>query len=97
MSEPVPLPDQPHTYNDEQLFIVECQAIRCPPGTKAPPRPPGRPRPVYPDDFPPLKEPPSAKRPDEPADDQAPGVTELTGMDLIQRELGGQVISDIED
>ncbi|HEY6311008.1 MAG TPA: DNA polymerase III subunit gamma and tau [Streptosporangiaceae bacterium] len=35
--------------------------------------------------------------PDEPADDQAPGVTELTGMDLIQRELGGQVIGEIED
>ena len=24
-------------------------------------------------------------------------VTELTGMDLIQRELGGRVIGDIED
>jgi hypothetical protein len=24
-------------------------------------------------------------------------VTELTGMDLIQRELGGQVIGEIED
>ena len=35
--------------------------------------------------------------PDEPADDQASGVTELTGMDLIQRELGGQVIDEIED
>jgi hypothetical protein len=38
-----------------------------------------------------------AEDPDEPADDHAPGVTELTGMDLIQRELGGQVISDTED
>jgi DNA polymerase-3 subunit gamma/tau len=35
--------------------------------------------------------------PDEPDGDQAPVVTELTGMDLIQRELGGQVISEIED
>ena len=35
--------------------------------------------------------------PDEPADDQAPGVTELSGMDLVHRELGGQVISEIED
>jgi len=26
----------------------------------------------------------------------APAVPELTGMDLIQRELGGQVISEIE-
>jgi hypothetical protein len=30
------------------------------------------------------------------ADGPAPGATELTGMDLIQRELGGQVISEIE-
>ena len=35
--------------------------------------------------------------PDEPDGDQAPVVTELTGMDLIQRELGGQVIGEIED
>ncbi len=34
---------------------------------------------------------------DEPADEQASGAAELTGMDLIQRELGGQVISEIED
>jgi hypothetical protein len=27
----------------------------------------------------------------------ASGPAELTGMDLIQRELGGQVISEIED
>jgi len=33
----------------------------------------------------------------EPADDQASDATELTGMDLIQRELGGQVIGEIED
>jgi DNA polymerase-3 subunit gamma/tau len=33
----------------------------------------------------------------EPEGDQAPVVTELTGMDLIQRELGGQVIGEIED
>ncbi|HTX28782.1 MAG TPA: DNA polymerase III subunit gamma and tau [Streptosporangiaceae bacterium] len=36
--------------------------------------------------------------PDEPsADDAASGPAELTGMDLIQRELGGRVISEIED
>jgi DNA polymerase III subunit gamma/tau len=35
--------------------------------------------------------------PDEPDGDQAPVVTELTGMDLIQRELGGQVIGEIDD
>jgi DNA polymerase-3 subunit gamma/tau len=35
--------------------------------------------------------------PDEPDGDPAPVVTELTGMDLIQRELGGQVIGEIED
>jgi DNA polymerase III subunit gamma/tau len=42
---------------------------------------------VVPDDVP----------PDEPsADDADAGPAELTGMDLIQRELGGQVISEIE-
>jgi DNA polymerase-3 subunit gamma/tau len=35
--------------------------------------------------------------PDEPDGDQAPVVPELTGMDLIQRELGGKVIGEIED
>jgi DNA polymerase-3 subunit gamma/tau len=35
--------------------------------------------------------------PDEPDGDQAPVVPELTGMDLIQRELGGQVIDEIEE
>jgi DNA polymerase-3 subunit gamma/tau len=35
--------------------------------------------------------------PDEPDGDQASVVPELTGMDLIQRELGGQVIGEIED
>ena len=35
--------------------------------------------------------------PDEPSpDDRAVRTTELTGMDLIQRELGGQVIGEIE-
>jgi DNA polymerase-3 subunit gamma/tau len=34
---------------------------------------------------------------DEPDDARAPAAAELTGMDLIQRELGGQVISEIED
>jgi DNA polymerase-3 subunit gamma/tau len=48
-------------------------------------------------DEPPPDDEMQAEDPDEPADDHAPGVTELTGMDLIQRELGGQVISDIED
>ncbi len=27
----------------------------------------------------------------------APGQAEITGMDLIQRELGGQIIGEIED
>ena len=36
--------------------------------------------------------------PDEPSPDlRAVQKTELTGMDLIQRELGGQVIGEIED
>jgi hypothetical protein len=35
--------------------------------------------------------------PDEPDGDQPPVPAELTGMDLIQRELGGRVIGEIED
>jgi hypothetical protein len=27
----------------------------------------------------------------------SPGQTEITGMDLIQRELGGTIIGEIED
>jgi hypothetical protein len=35
--------------------------------------------------------------PDEPSSYRAPAAEpELTGMDLIQRELGGQVIGEIE-
>jgi len=41
--------------------------------------------------------PPGEMVPDEPSpDDRAVQDTELTGMDLIQRELGGQVIGEIE-
>jgi DNA polymerase-3 subunit gamma/tau len=41
--------------------------------------------------------PPDAMPPDEPSpDDRAVRTAELTGMDLIQRELGGQVIGEIE-
>jgi DNA polymerase III subunit gamma/tau len=47
------------------------------------------------DEPPPGEMPPAG--PGEPADDQASAAAELTGMDLIQRELGGQVISEIED
>ena len=45
------------------------------------------------DEFPPDDDMP----PDEPDGGRAPVVTELTGMDLIQRELGGRVIGEIED
>jgi DNA polymerase III subunit gamma/tau len=45
-----------------------------------------------PDDMPPDEMPPDEPLPD----DRAARVTELTGMDLIQRELGGQVIGEIE-
>jgi len=46
--------------------------------------------------------PAAAARQDRPPDEMAPGDSaaqnaELTGMDLIQRELGGQVIGEIED
>jgi DNA polymerase III subunit gamma/tau len=48
-------------------------------------------------DEPPDDMPPDEMPPDEPSpDDRAVQATELTGMDLIQRELGGQVIGEIE-
>jgi DNA polymerase-3 subunit gamma/tau len=61
-------------------------------------------------DEPPDEMPPDEMLHDEPDDDEmppdppsshrqagrAPAAAELTGMDLIQRELGGQVISEIE-
>ena len=58
---------------------------------------PSRPRPdeISSDEFPPDE--PDDMPPGEPDGDQAPVVTELTGMDLIQRELGGQVIGEIDD
>jgi single stranded DNA-binding protein len=40
---------------------------------------------------------PSLLNADEPNGGQAPVMTELTGMEIIQRELGGQVIGEIED
>ena len=55
------------------------------------------------DDGPPDEEPPDEMMPDDLPPDEflaveaASGPAELTGMDLIQRELGGQVISEIED
>jgi DNA polymerase III subunit gamma/tau len=49
------------------------------------------------DEFAPDDGPPDEPdEPDEPDGGPAPVVTELTGMDLIQRELGGQVIGEIE-
>ena len=49
------------------------------------------------DDEPPDDMPSDEMPPDEPSpDDRAVRTTELTGMDLIQRELGGQVIGEIE-
>ncbi|MGH3236044.1 MAG: hypothetical protein ACRDOH_22860, partial [Streptosporangiaceae bacterium] len=51
-----------------------------------------------PHDGPPDDMPPDEMPPDEPSpDDRAVRAAELTGMDLIQRELGGQVIGEIED
>ena len=47
---------------------------------------------VWPDDMP-----PGNSLEDEPSpDDRAARNAELTGMDLIQRELGGQVIGEFE-
>jgi len=49
-------------------------------------------------DEPPAEEiPPDDTPPGEPDGDPAPAATELTGMGLIQRELGGQVIGEFED
>jgi DNA polymerase III subunit gamma/tau len=59
----------------------------------------GSPVPVGYDDEPPDDEmpPDEDELPDEPPAHRAPAVEpELTGMDLIQRELGGQVIGEIE-
>jgi DNA polymerase III subunit gamma/tau len=66
--------------------------------------PPGRPSAGPPASAAPRDEPPDDAAPDDDLppgepfpDDAASGPAELTGMDLIQRELGGQVISEIED
>jgi DNA polymerase-3 subunit gamma/tau len=51
-------------------------------------------------DLPPLPPPPPPDDEDFDPDDEdltAAGVTELTGMALVQRELGGQVIAEYED
>src|SRR6266566_3837808 len=85
---------------------------RAGPGTARPPvsRPgtvPPSPGPAAPPDFAgpdfagpydePDDMPPDELAPDEPSpDDRAVRNAELTGMDLIQRELGGQVIGEIE-
>jgi len=64
------------------------------PAAAVPARPAARPR----HDEPPADEiPPDDTPPDEPEGDAAPAATELTGMDLIQRELGGRVIGEFED
>jgi DNA polymerase III subunit gamma/tau len=80
-------------------------AVASDPGAPAPARsrprrdepPPDEPPPdeIHADDFPPDE--PDDMPPDEPDGHRAPVVPELTGMDLIQRELGGQVIGEIED
>jgi DNA polymerase III subunit gamma/tau len=70
------------------------------PSRQAPAAPPEfvPPDPAGYDDEPPDDMPPDEMPPDEPSpDDKAVRTAELTGMDLIQRELGGQVIGEIED
>jgi DNA polymerase-3 subunit gamma/tau len=67
-------------------------------GAEAPPTPAAEP-PRRRDPSPQAAEPPPADsyEPDEPDDDGLPsGPPELTGMDLIQRELGGRIISEID-
>jgi DNA polymerase III subunit gamma/tau len=82
--------------------------VRSDPGTTSPPAPVRRdPAPAPPEFVPPEFAgshdepqddlPPDEMPPDEPSpDDRAVRAAELTGMDLIQRELGGQVIGEIE-
>jgi DNA polymerase-3 subunit gamma/tau len=59
----------------------------------AAPAPPVRRDPTPSDDVPP---PPDSYEPEEEPDDEPlpPGPPELSGMDLIQRELGGQIIGE---
>jgi len=78
------------------------------PGPSKPASGPSRPPPAAPPEFAPADPagyddepqddmPPDEMPKDEPSpDDRAVQETELTGMDLIQRELGGQVIGEIE-
>jgi DNA polymerase-3 subunit gamma/tau len=64
-----------------------------------PPPPSARPAAAGYYDEPPDEMPPDEDDdvpPDEPSSPRASPPTELTGMDLIQRELGGQVIGEIE-
>ena len=49
------------------------------------------------DEIPPDDTPPDDTPPGGTDGGPAPAATELTGMDLIQRELGGQVIGEFED
>jgi DNA polymerase-3 subunit gamma/tau len=70
------------------------------PGTSRPvaPRPEAAPRPGDRYDEPPEEMPPEEdeRPPDEPSARRPAAAAELTGMDLIQRELGGQVIGEFE-
>ena len=71
------------------------------PGTSRPaaaPRPEAVPRPSDHDEEPPEQMPPDEDElpPDETSARRPAAATELTGMDLIQRELGGQVIGEFE-
>ena len=71
------------------------------PGTSRPaaaPRPEAAPRPGDRYDEPPEEMPPDEDEPppDGPSARRPAAAAELTGMDLIQRELGGQVISEFE-
>jgi len=63
-----------------------------------PPPPEAAPRPSDHYDEPPEELPPDEDEmpPDEPSAHRSPAAAELTGMDLIQRELGGQVIGEFE-
>jgi len=89
---PIVRPGRPGPHNPPNPAVGPSRQPPAAPPEFAPPDPAGS------HGDPPDGTPPEKMPPDEPSpDDRAVRTTELTGMDLIQRELGGQVIGEIED
>ena len=88
---PIVRPGRPGPHNPPNPAVGPSRQPPAAPPEFAPPDPAGS------HGDPPDGTPPEKMPPDEPSpDDRAVRTTELTGMDLIQRELGGQVIGEIE-